>query len=203
MRRLRGRQVQRGPWDPLLALPGGAVHRGRGPALLPRLRAGVLLPGWVRPQAVPGGHLGAPARTGRSRISSSASAATPGKYTTLQILSNPYAVCEDCEPTKYSTVKSGAPPPAHCGAVARRGGGRGGCAGFCSSCPSGYDCPGASDKRRRAARPFAGRPLLSAQPPASVSRSADALVAARAGARRASTRRRGPVRAASGRYKRP
>ena len=33
-----------------------------------------------------------------------------GKYTTLQILSNPYAVCEDCEPTKYSTVKSGAPP---------------------------------------------------------------------------------------------
>ena len=26
-------------------------------------------------------------------------------------------------------------------------------AGFCSSCPSGYDCPGASDKRRRAARP--------------------------------------------------
>jgi hypothetical protein len=33
------------------------------------------------------------------------------KYTTLQILRNPYAVCEDCEPTKYSTVKSGAPSP--------------------------------------------------------------------------------------------
>ena len=49
-----------------------------------------------------------------------------GKYTTLQILSNPYAVCEDCEPTKYSTVKSGGQPQSHRPlAAARRGADRG------------------------------------------------------------------------------
>jgi len=49
-----------------------------------------------------------------------------GKYTTLQVLSNPYAVCEDCEPTKYSTVKSGGQPQSRRPlAVAWRGAERG------------------------------------------------------------------------------